>query len=132
LAVRPRPTPETEEDVTESVSFTAVELAEQIGATAIACLTNSGTTARMMARHRPSMPVYAFTDQPRVVGQLGVLWGTKAFAIPFQRDTDQGVQIVHDILEEHGLADPGDAVVITAGMPLPAKGRTNMIHVSRV
>ena len=120
------------DDVTESVSFAAYQLAEQIGAAAIACLTSSGTTARNIARHRPSMPVYAFTDNERVVGQLGVLWGTKAFAIPFQRDTDQGVTFVHRVLIEHGLAAPGDTVVITAGMPLPAKGRTNMMHVSKV
>ncbi len=119
-------------DVTEAVSYPACELAEQVGAVAIACLTNSGTTARMIARHRPRMPVYAFTDEPSVVGQLGILWGTKAFSIPFQRDTDQGVSLVHKTLLEHGLAEKGDAVVITAGMPLPKKGRTNMVHVSRV
>jgi len=120
------------EDVTEAVSFTACALAEEVGAVAIACLTNSGTTARAIARHRPRMPVYAFTDEPRVVGQLGVLWGTKAFSIPFQHDTDAGVTLVHQVLMQNRLVRPGDAVVITAGMPLPKKGRTNMVHVSRV
>lgn len=118
--------------VTNAVSYTACQLAEQVGATAIACLTNSGTTARAIARHRPGMPVYAFTDEERVVGQLGILWGTKAFNIPFQRDTDEGVSLVHRILTEHGLVEPGDTVVLTAGMPLPKKGRTNMMHVSKV
>ncbi|ARA91778.1 pyruvate kinase [Rhodothermaceae bacterium RA] len=120
------------QDVTESVSYTAVELAEQVGARAIACLTATGATARAIARHRPRMPVYAFTDDPRLVGQLMLIWGTKAFAIPFQRDTDQGVGSVHRVLTERGLAYPGDLIVITAGMPLPAKGRTNMVHVSRI
>ena len=120
------------QDVTEAVSFTACQLADQVGAVAIACLTSSGATARAIARHRPRMPVYAFTDAPRVVGQLGVLWGTKAFSIPFQDDTDAGVGLVHEILLKNGLAQPGDIVVITAGMPLPKKGRTNMVHVSQV
>ncbi len=119
-------------DVTEAVSYTACQLAEQVGAVAIACLTNSGATARAIARHRPSMPVYAFTDEERVVGQLGILWGTKAFCIPFQRDTDDGVNLVHRTLSKHGLVQPGDTVVLTAGMPLPKKGRTNMMHVTRV
>jgi pyruvate kinase len=120
------------ESVTESVSFTACRLAEQVNAEAICCLTNSGATARSIARHRPSMPTYAFTDNERVVGQLGVLWGTKAFHIPFQHDTDQGIARVHSVLRNEGLVDPGQHVVITAGMPLPARGRTNMVHVSRV
>jgi pyruvate kinase len=123
---------ERTENVTESVSFTACRLAEQVDAEAICCLTNSGTTARNIARHRPSMPIYAFTDNRRVVGQLGVLWGTQAFYIPFQQDTDQGIARVHSVLHDHGLVDSGDHVVITAGMPLPARGRTNMVHVSRL
>ena len=119
-------------DVTRSVSFTACRLAEQVGAKAIACLTNSGATARSIARHRPSMPLYAFTDNERVVGRLGVLWGTQAFHIPFQDDTDRGIALVHNVLVEHHIVEPGDLVVITAGMPLPARGRTNMVHVSRI
>ncbi len=120
------------EEVTGAVSFTAVQLAEQVSARAIACLTASGTTAKAIARHRPNMPVFAFTDDPRVVGHLGILWGTKAFAIPFQADTDQGVNTVRRTLSEHGLAEPGDLIVITAGMPLPSKGQTNMVQVSRM
>lgn len=120
------------QDVTEAVSLAACQLADQVGAVAMVCLTNSGATARSIARHRPRMPVYAFTDEPRVVGQLGVLWGTNAFSIPFQDDTDAGVDLVHQTLLKNGLARPGDTVVITAGMPLPKKGRTNMIHVSHI
>jgi pyruvate kinase len=78
------------------------------------------------------MPLYAFTDNERVVGRLGVLWGTQAFHIPFQDDTDRGIALVHNVLVEHHIVEPGDLVVITAGMPLPARGRTNMVHVSRI
>jgi len=119
-------------EVTEAVSFTACHLAEQVGAAAIACLTSSGATARAIARHRPSMPLYAFTDNERVVGQLAFTWGTKGFPIPFQRDTDQGVRLVHETLVNEGLVGSGDLIVITAGMPLPEKGSTNMMHVSEV
>jgi pyruvate kinase len=119
-------------NITRSVSFTACRLAEQVGAKAIACLTNSGATARSIARHRPSMPIHAFTDNQRVVGRLGVLWGTEAFHIPFQDDTDRGIALVHQVLKDHHLVEAGDLVVITAGMPLPARGRTNMVHVSRI
>ena len=118
--------------VTDSVSFTACRLAEQVGAEAVCCLTNSGATARAIARHRPSMPIYAFTDNQRVVAQLGSLWGTEAFYIPFQQDTDQGIARVHSVLREHELVAPGGQVVMTVGMPLPARGRTNTVHVSSV
>lgn len=118
--------------VTEAVSRTATSLAVQVGATAIACLTASGRTARSIASHRPDVPVYGFTDDKAVVRQLALTWGTKGFYIPFQPDTDKGIELVHEVLENENLVTAGDTVVITAGMPLPAKGRTNMLHVSQI
>lgn len=119
-------------DLTESVSHTAVELAGRVDAVAIACLTATGATARAIARYRPRVPLYAFTDERSVVGRLALTWGTKGFAVPFEYDTDKGIERVHEVLLEHGLADIGDRIVITAGMPLPTRGRTNMVHVSQL
>ena len=119
-------------DIKNAVCLTACELAAHVGAAAVACLTSSGTTARALAKHRPRMPVYAFSDDPRIVGRLGVLWGTKVFTIPFQHDTDAGVRLVHKTLLREGLARQGDTIVICAGMPLHRKGSTNMVQVSRV
>jgi len=118
--------------VTEAISRTATQLAEQVSATAIACLTATGRTARSIASHRPNIPVYAFTDDRSVVGQLALTWGTKGFHLPFQPDTDRGIALVHEVLKEKRLVRDGEKIVITAGMPLPAKGRTNMVHVSHV
>lgn len=118
--------------MTEAVSRTAFFLAHKVGARAIACLTASGTTARSIARHRPHVPLYAFTGDRQILGQLALSWGTKGFYLPFQTDTDRGIELVQERLLEEGLVEEGDKLVITAGMPLPAKGRTNMVHVSKV
>ncbi|NNF59447.1 MAG: pyruvate kinase [Rhodothermaceae bacterium] len=121
---------EPDERITQAISFTAVRLAEEVHAKALCCLTHSGTTARAIARHRPDMPIYAFTDEPRAVGRLALLWGTEAFVIPFQAHTDHGIQTIHEGLLSRGLADVGEQIVVTAGLPLPTKGLTNMVHVS--
>jgi pyruvate kinase len=118
--------------ITQAISYTAVQLAEEVGAVAIACLTHSGSTARAIARHRPAMPVIAFTDNQRVVGQLSLLWGTRGIGVPFQHHTDDGIGTVRRSLTEQGIAKPGDSIIITAGLPLPAKGTTNMVHVSQL
>ncbi len=118
--------------VTRAISYTAVELAQEVGAVAIACLTHSGSTARAIARHRPSVPVLAFTDKQRVLGRLALVWGTRGVGVPFQHHTDDGIGTVRRILIERGVAGPGDRIVITAGLPLPAKGLTNMVHVSEL
>ncbi len=118
--------------VTDAISLTSVRLAQSVGAAALACLTSSGTTARAIARHRPGVPIYAFTDIDEVVAELRLVWGTEAFKIPFQKDTDAGVRAVTTLLRERGLVPTGSLVVFTAGMPLPEKGSTNMIHVTQV
>jgi pyruvate kinase len=123
---------QSREPVTRAISYTATHIAQKVEAAAIVCLTHSGATARHIASHRPDVPLYAFTDDERVVARLGVLWGTTGFYMPFQRDTDAGVRMVHRMLTEADVAHPGDRIVITAGMPLPEMGRTNMVHVSRV
>ncbi len=118
--------------VTEAISYTAVELAREVGAVAIACLTHSGSTARAIARYRPSVPVFAFTDKQRVIGRLAFVWGTRGIGVPFQHHTDDGIGTVRRILTERGVVQPGDRIIITAGLPLPAKGLTNMVHVSQL
>ncbi len=116
--------------VTEAVSFTAVRLAEETGARAICCLTHSGSTARAIASHRPDVPIFAFTDDETAVGRIALSWGVEPIAIDFQKHTDDGIRTVHQTLLGRGYYEPGDRVVITAGLPLPAMGRTNMVHVT--
>ncbi|MEM1094236.1 MAG: pyruvate kinase [Bacteroidota bacterium] len=119
-------------EVRESLARTACNLAEQVGAVAIVSLTNSGATARAIASYRPGVPIYAFTDSEPAVRRFAPVWGTMGFHIPYEGDSDAGIRMVHQALVDRQLARPGDRVVITAGLPLPARGDTNMVHVSKV
>ncbi len=118
--------------VTQAISFTSVKLAQEVGAVAVCCLTHTGTTARAIARHRPDVPIYAFTDDPASVNRMALLWGTDALFIPSQKHTEDGLRAIHQALLSRGLVATGDRLVVTAGLPLPAKGLTNMVHVSVV
>ncbi|MGB3541528.1 pyruvate kinase [Rubrivirga sp.] len=121
---------DSEQPVTDAVSYTAVRLADETQADAVACLTHSGSTARSIASHRPDVPIYAFTDDESALGRMALTWGVEPIAIAFQEHTDDGVRSVHRELLSRGYHDKGDRVVITAGLPLPSMGRTNMIHVT--
>ncbi|WP_412062396.1 pyruvate kinase [Rubrivirga sp. IMCC45206] len=119
-----------DDPITDAVSFTAVKLAQETEAEAICCLTHSGSTARSIASHRPDVPIYAFTDDETALGRIALTWGVEPIAIEFQEHTDDGVRAVHrELLARPGF-DKGARVVVTAGLPLPAMGRTNMIHVT--
>ncbi len=120
------------DQTTEAISQTAVRLAEQVGASAIACLTHSGTTARAIARHRPDVPIFAFTDDGGALGRISLTWGTEAVEVPLQTTTDAGLTSVREGLLAGGHVQPGDRVVVTAGLPLVAVGLTNMVHVMTI
>ncbi len=122
----------TVDQTTEAISQTAVRLAEQVGAAAIACLTHSGSTARAIARHRPDVPLFAFTDDAGALGRISLTWGTDAIQVPLQTTTDAGLRSVREGLLAGGHVAPGDRVVVTAGLPLVAVGQTNMVHVMTV
>ncbi|HRK73630.1 MAG TPA: pyruvate kinase [Rhodothermales bacterium] len=119
-------------DVTESVSLSACRMAKDMEAKAIVCLTYSGNTAFNIAQHRPEVPIYACTVSPLVVAQLSLLWGAQGVRIPFQHNTDDAIATVQQVLKERGVVVSGDKIVITAGMPIPAKGKTNMVLVKVV
>ena len=121
---------DTDDPVTDAISYTAVTLASETRAEAICCLTHSGSTARAIASHRPAVPIYAFTDDGAALGHIALSWGVEPIEIPFQEHTDDGIRTVHQTLLDRGDYLPSTRIIITAGLPLPAMGRTNMVHVS--
>lgn len=119
-------------DLTDAVSLAACELATAIGAAAIVTTTSSGGTARMIARHRPSMPVLGVTTSMTVARQLNLSWGVVPVAVA---STDDPVELRRMLLREltdHQLAAPGDHVVVVAGLPLGFSDAANVIQVHRL
>ena len=110
----------------DTVSLGAVTIAEEIGASAIACLTHTGRTARMIARYRPNAPIIAFTDNPRISRLLNLVWGVECIHIETVEDTESIFRVVKERLG--GIGYRGRAV-LTAGIPTGLRGPTNTVHV---
>lgn len=119
-------------DATEAVAQAACEMASELNAKAIVCSTSSGSTARMVAKYRPSVPVVALAHDSRVRHRLSLTWGVTPLASPPIRTTDEMIGIASRLIVEAGFASPGDLVVITAGVPLGTPGHTNLIKVHRL
>jgi len=111
----------------EAVCAAAVETARKLGARCIACLTHTGRTARLVARHRPdSMRIIALTAGPTRVRQMGLVWGTEAIEVALIERTDEIFPVVKEKLRAAGIKG---RVVLTAGIPIPEKGSTDTVHV---
>ncbi len=121
-----REEPIGDDRLADAVSLGAVEIAEEIDASAIACLTHSGRTARMIARYRPRVPVLALTDNPLLVRSLNIVWGVKCFGIDSIEETERIVSVVRERL---GAAGYSGTAVLTAGVPTKERGTTNTVNV---
>lgn len=118
----------------EAIDIAAASLADNLGAKAITCLTRSGLSARLLAKHRPRVPIFAFAEDVKVRSQLCLSWGINV--IPWKEMTEQDHSLFENLGEElHrlGLISSGDMVVMTAGIPTTLRaGSTNTIVVKSV
>jgi len=111
----------------EAVAGAACELAEHIGAALIVAWTESGATARLVAKHRPRRPILALSSLPATARRLALVWGVIPLVAEEGRDTDAMMQKAPTLAVEAGLLKPGETAVITAGIPMGVAGSTNLI-----
>ena len=116
----------------EIIADAAYHAASVMKAAAIVVFTSTGTSARLVARYRPALPVYSFTLTPEVARQLSVLYGSFPMVEPNKSSTDEMMAIMDRRLLEHGWVKPGDAVVFVAGQPIGIPGTTNMLRLHQV
>ncbi len=121
-----------EKQVEESLSHSCVMIAENVEAKVIGTLTNSGSTARRIAKFRPRAPIIAFTESQKVRRQLNLVWGVYSVRVEKVFDTDKGVKLMEEYLQENGLVKKGDRAILTTGIPIAKRGSTNMIKVSTI
>ncbi len=113
----------------DAISHAASMVARSLGSAAIITPTSSGSTARMIARYRPTQPIIAISPHPATVARLSLIWGVVAVAVDDLLDTDDMTKKARDIAGKMGLVKTGDTVVITAGVPIGVEGTTNLIKV---
>ena len=117
----------------DALGRSACMLAEQMRAAAIVTVTNSGQTARVIARYRPDPPVIAVTDSARTLRSLAVVWGVRGMVVEnLGVDSDSSLARVQEKLLAEGVVRRGEYVVLLAGQPFFARGGTNFIKVEKI
>jgi pyruvate kinase len=107
----------------------AVDVAGAVSAASLIPFTETGSSARLIARWRAPEPILAFTPNPRVRSQLALVWGVETFLVPSVMHTDDMVVQVDRALLDIGRVTYGDRVVIVAGVPPGIPGTTNGMRV---
>ena len=122
----------TKRYITKSVCFHAASMANEINAKVISTLTNSGYTAFQISAWRPKAHILVFTSNHRIVTQLSLLWGVKAFYYDKFVSTDQTIEDVNKIAQEKGFLEKGDMMISLAAMPIKEKGMVNTLRVTEI
>jgi pyruvate kinase len=116
----------------EAIAAATVAAARQLGAPLVVVFSKSGFTGRIVAGHRPPVPILALTDSPRVARQLALVWGVVPEVVPRVESYEDMVAVGLDAAVRCDLANPGDRVVVTAGVPFDVPGTTNTLKVETV
>ena len=116
----------------DAISVGVRAAAKMLKAPLIVCFTSSGFTARTVASYRPEVPIFALTPEPETFRQLALIWGViPAFSERFPTYVAM-FEVARERLLALGLAEPGDRVVVTAGVPFDTPGTTNLLKIEVV
>ena len=118
--------------ITKSICYHAALMANEISASAISTLTNSGYTAFQISAWRPDAHILVFTSNKNILTQLNLLWGVKAFYYDKYVSTDETIEDVNKIACQMGYLEEGDMLVSLAAMPIQAKGMVNTLRVTEI
>lgn len=122
----------TGDTYSEAVAVAAAQAAENIGARFVVAFTQSGYTARLLCKYRPSVPIVAFAPDEEVRRRMCLYWGVMPKIMRPLKSTDAVFSEVEKTLLGEKMAKPGESVVITASTPIGGAGKTNMMKLHRV
>ena len=121
-----------EETTADAIMAAVHDVSHTVKARAIVCWTKSGSTALRASRERPEVPIIVLTPALETARRLSIGWGLHCVLTDDAQDLDDVVDRSTRLAYEEGFAQPGERIVITAGVPLGMSGSTNLLRVAFV
>ena len=119
-------------DPAYTVAFLACRAAHELGLAALVCPTLSGRSARLIAAHRPTVPVFALSPGKETVRRCALIWGVRAGSMRRYETTEELIAASARRVVELGWVKPGQRVGITAGLPSGRPGTTSLFQIQEV
>lgn len=118
----------------DAIGASVVSVASQVKAKLIIVFTQSGSTARRIARHHPLQPIIALSPDPITIRQLNFSWGVHSLLIKATENVDQVILQAREIAKKNTILPlkRGQQFVISAGIPFGRSGTTNFILVQTI
>ena len=119
-------------DVPEAICETVAHMTAELDLKAVAVFTQSGSSARLISKYRPRVPVFAFSPFENVLRRTALYWGVAPVHMRRLQSTDKMVEAAADRLREMGIVSQGDFIAVIAGNPIAKRGSTNILKVHRI
>ena len=116
--------------VADAIVAAAREIAETTDIKVICCFTQSGTTALLVARERPGVPIIALTSEMKTARRLALSWGCNCVIVEQLHRFKMAVVNAARVARAGGFATEKDQIVVTAGVPFNVPGSTNILRVA--
>ncbi len=120
------------ESLPEAVGGAVCAISQALPVVAIWIFTLSGSTARLVAHQRPTVPILAFTPNEATYNRLSLHWGVTPIKSSYVHSEREYYQQIYSLAHERNLAQMGDLVVLTGGHPIGRGGPTNFIKIMRL
>ena len=104
-------------------------IADTVAVSGIVVFTGSGSTARRVARERPSVPMLVLTPSVKTARLVGLLWGAHAVATKDIGSFEEMIAKGKRMALRHGFGVAGSKLIALAGVPFGTPGSTNLLHV---
>ncbi len=118
--------------VSDATAHAACTTAQDVNASAIVTVTESGNTARLLSKYRPAQPIIACVMSDQVQRQLSISWGIIPLIMSLAHNTDELIAMSTEIARQNGYLHDGELAVVTAGVPVGVSGTTNMIKIHMI
>jgi len=115
-----------------AVCAAGARAARETGAKVVVAFTESGTTARLLSKERPPVPIVAYTPHDAVRRRMALYWGVLPRAMRTIPNTDELIRELERSLREEKLAGSGDRIVILLGAPAGTRGGTNLMKLHTI
>lgn len=113
----------------DALAHSCMTIADTVPISAITVFTASGSTARRVARERPSTPMLVLTPSERTARRVALLWGAHAVVTRDIGSFEGMIAKGKRMALRHGFGEAGSKQIVLAGVPFGTPGATNLLHV---
>jgi pyruvate kinase len=115
-----------------AIAAATVEALRLLGAPAVVTFTRTGGTTRLVSSYRPPVPILGVTDQLATWRQLALVWGVHPVMCEDEVTYESMLAVAREYLLSRRIAEPGQRIVVTAGIPFHVAGTTNMLRIEEL